>query len=181
MSILFPCAELRDLKRRYASALRKWGLLEFPLHNEPLGSRAEQLDRLHLKLRAMEARNEAGERVLAHQEKCRVCKIEVEFVKGSGRPKARVNRFLSPTDTKYNEQKPSSHESREIETQRTPCAWNGSPTVDRKLPTGLKQELPAQQHDTQPCLKNNCPNQTSSTAKVTFIISWIGTQRSETR
>jgi hypothetical protein len=27
-------------------------------------------------------------------------KIEVEFVEGPGRPKARLNRFLSPTDTK---------------------------------------------------------------------------------
>jgi hypothetical protein len=93
MSLLFPCAELRDLKRRYESALRIWGEFEFPLHNEPVGSRAQQLDRLHLKLRALEARNEAGERVLVHQEKCRVCKIEVEFVKSPGRPKARLNRF----------------------------------------------------------------------------------------
>jgi hypothetical protein len=82
-----------------------WGQLEFPLHNEPVGSRAQQLDRLYLKLRAMEARNEAGERVLAHQENCRVCKIVVEFVKGPGRPEARLSRFSSPTDTKKSEQK----------------------------------------------------------------------------
>jgi hypothetical protein len=44
----------------------------------------------------LEARNEAGERVLAHKEKCRVCKIEVEFVKGPGRPKARLDRFFEP-------------------------------------------------------------------------------------
>jgi hypothetical protein len=100
MSILFPCAELRNLKRRYESALRMWGQLEFPVHNEPVGSRAQQLDRLHLKLRALEARNDAAERVLAHQEKCRLCKIEVEFVNGPGRLKVRRNRPLGPIDTK---------------------------------------------------------------------------------
>jgi hypothetical protein len=77
MTNLFPCVELQKLKQQYETALRIWGQFEFPLHNEPLGSPARQAEQLQLKQRALNARNEANERLLAHREKCRICKIEV--------------------------------------------------------------------------------------------------------
>jgi hypothetical protein len=77
MSNLFPCEELQKLRQQYQTALCIWGQFEFPLHNEPVGPAARQAARLQLKERALKARNEAGERLLAHREKCRICKIEV--------------------------------------------------------------------------------------------------------
>jgi hypothetical protein len=79
MSNLFPCVELQKLKQQYETALRIWDQCEFPLHNEPVGSPARQVEQLQLKERALKARNEASERQLAHREKCRICKIEVRL------------------------------------------------------------------------------------------------------
>jgi hypothetical protein len=77
MGNLFPCVELQRLKQQYQTALRIWGQFEFPLHNELLGSSARQAEQLQLKQRALNARNEASERLVGHSEKCRICKIEV--------------------------------------------------------------------------------------------------------
>jgi hypothetical protein len=77
----FPCVELQRLKQRYETALRIWGQFEFPLHNEPVGPPARQAERLQLKQNACKARNEASERLLAHKEKCRICKIEVRLAR----------------------------------------------------------------------------------------------------
>jgi hypothetical protein len=85
MSTIFPCAEFQELKRQYESALRLWGQYEFPLHNQPLVARAWQATQLRLKQKAVEARNKASERLLAHKEKCRVCKIEVRLTEWPGR------------------------------------------------------------------------------------------------
>jgi hypothetical protein len=79
MSNLFPCVEFQRLKQRYETALRIWGQFEFPIHNEPVGSPARQAEQLQLRQRALNARNEASERLLAHREKCRICKVEVRL------------------------------------------------------------------------------------------------------
>jgi hypothetical protein len=84
MSKLFPCVELQRLKQQYQTALRIWGQFEFPLHNEPVGPPARQAEQLELKLRALSARNEASERLLAHRETCRICKIEVRLAHLTG-------------------------------------------------------------------------------------------------
>jgi hypothetical protein len=76
---LFPCVELQRLKRQYQTALRIWGQFEFPLHNEPVGPPAQRGEQRELKQRALNARNEASERLLAHGEKCRICKMEVRL------------------------------------------------------------------------------------------------------
>jgi hypothetical protein len=76
MSNLFPCVELQRLKQQYETALRIWAQFEFPLHNEPVGPAERQAARLQLKQKALKARNEASERLLAHREKCRICVIE---------------------------------------------------------------------------------------------------------
>jgi len=68
-----PCAELQELKRRYESALRVWGQYEFPPHNEPIGMRARRSEQLRLKQRALNARNAANDRVLAHKRICPLC------------------------------------------------------------------------------------------------------------
>jgi hypothetical protein len=77
----FPCVELQRLKQKYDTALRIWGRFEFPLHNEPVGPAARQAERLQLKQKALKARNEASERLLAHREKCRICVIEAKLAK----------------------------------------------------------------------------------------------------
>jgi hypothetical protein len=79
MSGLFPCVELQRLQQQYQTALRIWGQFEFPLHNEPVGPQGRQAEQLQLKQRALNARNEASERLLAHKEKCRICKLEVRL------------------------------------------------------------------------------------------------------
>jgi hypothetical protein len=79
MSNLFPCVELQRLKQQYENALRIWGQFEFPLHNEPVGPAAGQAERFQLKQRALNARNDASARLLAHREKCQICKIEVRL------------------------------------------------------------------------------------------------------
>jgi hypothetical protein len=67
------CAELQELKRQYESALRIWAQYQFPLHNEPVGTRAQQLERLRRKQRALEGRNAANDRVLDHERICLFC------------------------------------------------------------------------------------------------------------
>jgi hypothetical protein len=67
------CAELQELKRKYESALRIWAQYEFPLHNEPVGTGAQRLERLRLKQRALEERNAANDRVLDHERVCVLC------------------------------------------------------------------------------------------------------------
>jgi hypothetical protein len=84
MSNLFPCVELQRLKQQYENALRFWGQFEFPLHNEQVGPPTRQAERLQLKERALKARNEASERLLAHREKCRNCKIDHRKARVSG-------------------------------------------------------------------------------------------------
>jgi hypothetical protein len=79
MSNLFPCVELQRLKQQYQTALRLWGQFEFPLHKEPVGSPARQAEQLELKQKALNARNEASERLIAHRDKCRICKIEIRL------------------------------------------------------------------------------------------------------
>jgi hypothetical protein len=71
-----PCTELQELKRRYESALRVWGQYEFPLHNELVGTRARRSEQLELKRRALDARNAANGRVLAHKRICPLCADE---------------------------------------------------------------------------------------------------------
>src|ERR1700722_7019201 len=68
-----PCAELQQLKRQYESALRVWGQYEFPLHNEPVATRAQRFEQLQLKQRALDARNAAHDRVLDHKRICPLC------------------------------------------------------------------------------------------------------------
>jgi hypothetical protein len=69
------CGELQQLKQQYEFALRIWGEYQFPVNNEPVGTqawRSEQL-RLHLKQKALDARNAANERVLDHKLTCPLC------------------------------------------------------------------------------------------------------------
>jgi hypothetical protein len=80
MSNLLPCVELQKLKQQYQTALRIWGQFEFPIHNEQVGPPTRQAERLQLKERALKARNEASERLLAHREHCRICKVESKRV-----------------------------------------------------------------------------------------------------
>jgi hypothetical protein len=68
-----PCAELQQLKQQYESALRAWGSYEFPLHNEPVGTRPWRSEQLQLKQRALDARNAAKDRVLDHKRICSLC------------------------------------------------------------------------------------------------------------
>jgi hypothetical protein len=68
-----PCAELRELKRQYESALRVWAQYEFPLHNVPVGTRAQRSEHLWLKRRALEERNAANYRVDDHKRICLLC------------------------------------------------------------------------------------------------------------
>jgi hypothetical protein len=67
------CAELRELKQHYESALRAWGQHEFPLHNEPVATRARRSDRLQRKQTALDARNAANDSVLDHRRVCPLC------------------------------------------------------------------------------------------------------------
>jgi hypothetical protein len=67
------CAELQELKRQYESALRAWGQYEFPLHNEPVETRARRSERLQSKQRALEERNAANDSVLDHKRICPLC------------------------------------------------------------------------------------------------------------
>jgi hypothetical protein len=71
-----PCAELQELKRQYESALRIWAQYEFPLHNEPVGTRAQRLEHLRFKQRALEERNAANDQVLDHKRICPLCIAE---------------------------------------------------------------------------------------------------------
>jgi hypothetical protein len=64
------CAELQELKRQYESALRIWAQYEFPLHNEPVGTRAQRLEHLRLTQRALGGRNAANDHVLDHKRIC---------------------------------------------------------------------------------------------------------------
>jgi hypothetical protein len=75
MGNLFPCVEVQRVKQQYENALRIWGQFEFPLHNEPVGP----AERLQLKQGALNARNEACERLLAHRAKCRICMIDAKL------------------------------------------------------------------------------------------------------
>jgi hypothetical protein len=68
-----PCAELQRLKRQYESALRVWGLFEFPPHNQPTGTRVRRFEQLQLKQLALDARNAANHRVLNHKRICPLC------------------------------------------------------------------------------------------------------------
>ena len=69
------CRELQQLKQQYEFALRVWGEYQFPVHNEPVGTPAWQPEglRLLLKQKALEARNAANDRVLAHTLTCPLC------------------------------------------------------------------------------------------------------------
>lgn len=67
------CVELQELKRQYESALRAWGQREFPLHNEPVATRARRLERLQLKQTALDTRNAANDSVLDHKRNCLLC------------------------------------------------------------------------------------------------------------
>jgi hypothetical protein len=71
-----PCAELQLLKQQYESALRIWGEYQFPVHNEPAGTRAWRFEQLQLKQRALDERNAANDRVLAHKLTCPLCAAE---------------------------------------------------------------------------------------------------------
>jgi hypothetical protein len=68
------CAELQLLKQRYESALRIWGEYQFPVHNEPARTQAWQFEQL--KQRALDRRNAANDRVLAHKLTCSLCGAE---------------------------------------------------------------------------------------------------------
>ena len=83
MRTLFPCAEFHRLRQEYETALRVWGKYEFPPHDAPVGS-------VHLKQKALEARNAASDRIFKHKGKCRVCRIEESLQEWPGRhrPKA---------------------------------------------------------------------------------------------
>jgi hypothetical protein len=70
-----PCAELQELKRQYESAHRVWGQYEFPLHNEQVGTRAQRLEHLRLKQKAVEERNAPNDRVLNHK---RICPLFID-------------------------------------------------------------------------------------------------------
>jgi hypothetical protein len=67
------CADLRQLKRQYESALRVWGSYEFPLHNEPVGTLTRRSEQLQLKQKALDARNAANDRVVDHKRVCSLC------------------------------------------------------------------------------------------------------------
>jgi hypothetical protein len=69
MIVADRCAELQELKRQYESALRIWAQYEFPPH-EPVGTRAQRLEHLRFKQRALEERNAAIDRVLDHKRIC---------------------------------------------------------------------------------------------------------------
>jgi hypothetical protein len=73
MAAADPCSELRELKQQYESALRVWAQYEFPLHNEPVGTRAQRSEHLLLKQRALEERNAANDHVLNHKRICPFC------------------------------------------------------------------------------------------------------------
>jgi hypothetical protein len=68
-----PCAELRELKRQYESALRIWAQYEFLLHSEMVGTRAQRSEHLQEKQRALEERNAANDRLLDHRRICLLC------------------------------------------------------------------------------------------------------------
>ena len=67
------CGELQQLKQQYESALRIWGDYQFPVHNEPVGTQAWRSKQLQLKQEALDARNAANDRVLAHKLTCPLC------------------------------------------------------------------------------------------------------------
>jgi hypothetical protein len=73
-----PCAELQELKRKYESALRAWGQYHFPPHNEPAGTRARRSEQLQRQQRALDARNEANDRVFDHKRICPLCTGKAE-------------------------------------------------------------------------------------------------------
>jgi hypothetical protein len=69
------CAELQQLKQEYEAALRIWGEYQFPVHNQPVGTQAWRSEQLQLKLKqkALDERNAASDRVLAHKLTCPLC------------------------------------------------------------------------------------------------------------
>jgi hypothetical protein len=67
------CAQLQQLKRQYEAALRTWGEYQFLRHNEPIGTQAWRSEQLYLKQKALDARNEANDRLLGHKETCPLC------------------------------------------------------------------------------------------------------------
>jgi hypothetical protein len=67
------CAQLQQLKRQYEAALRTWGEYQFLRHNEPIGTQARRSEQLYLKQKALDARNEANDRLLGHKETCPLC------------------------------------------------------------------------------------------------------------
>jgi hypothetical protein len=67
------CAELQQLKQQYEFALRIWGEYQFPVHNEPVGTQARRPEQFQLKQKALDERNAANDRVLAHKLACPVC------------------------------------------------------------------------------------------------------------
>jgi hypothetical protein len=69
------CGELQQLKQQYEFALRVWGEYQFPAFNEPVGTQAWLSERLRLQLKqkALDARDEANERVFNHKRTCRLC------------------------------------------------------------------------------------------------------------
>jgi hypothetical protein len=71
-----PCPELQELKRQYESALRVWAQYEFSLHNEPVRTRAQRLEHLRLRQRALEERNAANYRVFDHKRFCLLCAVK---------------------------------------------------------------------------------------------------------
>ncbi len=72
-----PYVGLQRLRLKYRTALRIWGQLEFPLHNEPVGASARQAEQLQFKAKSLERENEDCEHLLAHRENHRICKIKV--------------------------------------------------------------------------------------------------------
>jgi hypothetical protein len=68
-----PCAKWQELKRKYESALRAWGQYQFPIHTEAVGTRAWRSEQLQLMQKALDARNEANDRVLDHKRICPLC------------------------------------------------------------------------------------------------------------
>jgi hypothetical protein len=73
MAVAGPCAELQELKRQYESALRVWAQYEFQVHNEPERTRAQRLEYLRFKQKALEERNAANNHVLDHKRICPLC------------------------------------------------------------------------------------------------------------
>jgi hypothetical protein len=73
------CAELQQLKQQYEFALRVWGENQFPIHNEPVGTKAWRSEQLQLKQKALDARNATNDRVLVHKLTCPLCAANTRF------------------------------------------------------------------------------------------------------